>query len=134
MALIFSASTATAAGTYYESDAELKSAKKLLYQERYTEAIGILKDTVASEPDNADAWNLLGYAERKTGNLKQSAVAYNKALGINPNHKDALEYQGELFLMQGDIAAAQENLAKLQSLCPNGCEQVDMLMEAIASQ
>lgn len=133
LALLLSAATANAAGTFYDLDAELKSAQKLIYKEKYKQAIRILETAIDSDAANADAWNLLGFALRKQGNLERSALAYDKALSINPEHKDALEYQGELFLMLGDRAAAVANLAKLKSLCPDGCEQLDELLAAIAS-
>lgn len=134
LALLLSSSVTLAAGAFYNLDEELESASKLIHQEKYEQAIDILNQAIDSEPDNADAWNLLGYASRKEGNLAVSEEAYSKALRIDPNHKDALEYQGELFLMLGDKAAAGSNLAKLESLCPNGCEQLEMLMKAIAEQ
>ncbi len=130
--LLCSSSIAIGAGTLYGADKELKSASKMIYKGQYKQAVHILKEAVDSEPDNADAWNLLGYASRKQGNLEMSADAYNKALSIDPDHKDALEYQGELFLMLGDKAAAQRNLDKLNALCPEGCEQLEQLSMAIA--
>ena len=129
--LALASSTAFAAGSYYDLNDELRSANRLIEKEQYKRAITKLKKAVKNEPKNADAWNLLGYASRKKGDLEKSAEAYSKALRIDPNHKDALEYQGELFLMLGDKAAAEGNLAKLNSLCPNGCEQVKVLMKAI---
>ncbi len=131
--LLFGASIAFADSTSYDLSAELKSAEKLIYKERYKKAIRKLKKAVKEEPGDADAWNLLGYASRKKGDLEQSAKAYGKALKIDPNHKDALEYQGELFLMQGDKVAASANLAQLTQLCPDGCEQLDELTQAIAA-
>ena len=133
LTLILGSPVATGAGAFYDLDAELGNAKRLIYIGEIKQAIEILKDAVASEPQNADAWNLLGYASRKMGDMEQSAEAYNKALGIDPNHKDALEYQGELFLMLGDKTSAEGNLAKLKLLCPGGCEQVDSLTGAIAA-
>jgi tetratricopeptide (TPR) repeat protein len=133
LALLLTATTANAAGTFYDLDAELKSAHELIYKEKYRQAIRILETAIDSDAANADAWNLLGYASRKQGDLEQSALAYDKALSINPKHKDALEYQGELFLMFGDRAAAEANLAKLKSLCPDGCDQLDVLQAAIVS-
>jgi len=130
LALVLGSSSAIAAG-YYDLDEELESANKLIVEEQYKKAIDKLEDAIKSEPDNADAWNLLGYASRKKGDLERSAEAYGKAL--DPEHKDALEYQGELFLMLGDKAAAEGNLAKLNSLCPDGCEQVELLTKAIAT-
>jgi len=134
LVLFFGTSVVYSAGTFYSVDEELKSAHKLIYKGEYQQAIEVLNQAIESEPANADAWNLLGYASRKEGKLELSSEAYEKALSIDPNHKDALEYQGELFLMLEDIAAAKNNLAKLESLCPEGCEQLEMLKEAIAEQ
>jgi len=132
LALVLGSSTAIAAG-YYDLDEELESAAQLIDNEQYKQAIGKLKDAIKSDADNADAWNLLGYASRKKGDLEKSADAYSKALSLDPEHKDALEYQGELFLMLGDRAAAEGNLVKLKALCPDGCEQAELLMKAIAT-
>jgi len=132
LALMLGSSAAIAAG-YYDVDEELESAVRLIDKEQFKQAIEIIEDAIKSDADNADAWNLLGYASRKKGDLKKSAEAYTKALSINPDHKDALEYQGELFLMQDDKAAAEDNLVKLKALCPDGCEQVEELMKAIAA-
>jgi len=134
LALVLGSSAAMAAGTFYDLDAELKSADQLIYKGHYKKAIEIVETAIDSEPDNANAWNILGYASRKMGNLDRSAQAYSKALSIDPDHKDALEYQGELFLMLGDQAAAQGNLDKLSLLCPDGCEQLELLTQAIAAQ
>lgn len=131
--LVFTSTSAFAASTYYDVDEELETAVQLIQQEKYKQAIDTLENAVDSEPDNADAWNLLGYASRKIGDLEQSAEAYSKALSIDPKHLDALEYQGELFLMLGDKTSAEGNLAELKSLCPNGCEQLEMLTKAIAA-
>ena len=132
LALTLGSSTSIAAG-YNDLDDELETANQLIVKEQFKQAIEILENAIDSEPNNADAWNLLGYASRKSGDLETSAKAYGKALRFDPDHRDALEYQGELFLMLGDKAAAEVNLAKLNLLCPNGCEQAEMLMKAIVS-
>ncbi len=54
------------------------------------------------------------FSYRKTGDLDRAASHYDQALKLDPKHKGALEYQGELFLMQGNRAAAEANLAKLK--------------------
>jgi len=134
MIALFSGASVATAADYYDLDEELESAVQLINNEKYKQAIETLEDATKNDPDNADAWNLLGYASRKKGDLDRSAEAYDKALRIDPEHKDALEYQGELFLMLGDKTSAQGNLAKLKALCPDGCEQVDELVAAIAAQ
>lgn len=133
LVFLFGTSIAIADSDSFDLSAELKSAERLIYKERYKKAIKKLRNAIKEEPGNADAWNLLGYASRKKGDLEQSASAYSKALEIEPDHLGALEYQGELFLMQGDKAAAEANLAKLAMLCPDGCEQLEELTQAIAA-
>ena len=81
---------------------------------------------------HADVYNLLGFSLRKSGDRKTGATFYAKALDFDPNHKGALEYQGELFVELGDIPKAKANLAKLASLCPSGCEEREDLEKAIA--
>ena len=58
---------------------------------------------------------------------------YKKALNLDPEHKQALEYQGELFVELGDMASAENNLSLLAELCPNSCEEYEMLEKYIAT-
>jgi Flp pilus assembly protein TadD len=107
-------------------------AKKASDAGDYEKAIMFAKKVVAADPKNADAYNLLGYSSRKMGKLVNAAAYYKQALSIDPNHQGALEYQGELFIMQGSLDAAKSNLAKLTKLCPNGCEARSSLENALA--
>ena len=81
---------------------------------------------------HADVYNLLGFSHRKSGDLKSAATYYSKALDFDKTHKGALEYQGEMFLQLGQPEKARENLARLVSLCPQGCEEREDLEKAIA--
>ena len=103
----------------------------LIKSKNYLDAITKLKKAEQSAKDDADIQNLLGFSYRKSGNLDEAAKHYDKALGLDPKHKGALEYQGELFLMLGDKAAAEENLEKLDKICWLGCEELDELRTAI---
>lgn len=82
---------------------------------------------------HADVYNLLGFSLRKSGDFKQAATFYAKALDFDPNHKGALEYQGEMFVELGQIDKAKANLARLVTLCPTGCEEREDLEKAIAT-
>jgi Flp pilus assembly protein TadD len=110
---------------------ELTSVRAKIAAQDYTGAITELTPMLASYQD-PDVYNLLGFSLRKTGDLKQAATYYAKALDFDPSHKPALEYQGELFLQMGDLAAAKANLLKLSGLCPSGCEERSDLERAIA--
>ncbi len=117
-----------------EFDAELDDARQMIESSRYEQAIQMLGILVKQESGSADAWNLLGYSHRKLGNLEDAAHSYRQALLYNPEHKGALEYQGELFLALNDLAGARENLHKLREVCPAGCEELADLEEALADQ
>ncbi len=106
-------------------------AVQLIDQLQFDSAIATLKQITRDDPGNADAWNWLGFASRKVDDFAASEDAYDIALTLDPDHKGALEYQGELRLQQDDLAAAEVNLAKLQRLCPTGCEERDDLERAI---
>ena len=97
----------------------------------YRQALIELKRVDQIVLNNADVNNLLGFASRKLGQYSQAGVYYLKALKIDPNHLGALEYQGELFLLQNNVAPAKQNLAKLKRLCGTSCEEYLDLMQAI---
>ena len=98
----------------------------------YPAAIALLTPMTTQYQD-PDVFNLLGFSYRKSGDLKQAATFYGKALDFDPTFKPAIEYQGELFLEMKDPEKAKANFAKLASLCPSGCEEKDDLEKAIAS-
>ena len=81
--------------------------------------------------DEADRQNLLGFTARKYGELDKAASHYIRALEIDPKHKGALEYQGELFLALGQMEKALNNLRLLKSQCQLGCLEVTQLQAAI---
>ncbi|MFK7944523.1 MAG: tetratricopeptide repeat protein [Paracoccaceae bacterium] len=111
----------------------LAKAAEMIEAELYSGALPLLKELAEQEPGNADVFNLLGFAYRKTGDLNRSAPAYERALFLNPDHLGALEYQGELFLQLGDVARARANLDRLGDLCPSSCEEKEELSAAIAA-
>jgi len=118
--------------SYNSGNWRLAKAGKLIKKERYSQAVKQLRKALKRDKKNADAWNLLGFASRKMGDFDTSADAYTKALTLEPDHKGALEYQGELFISQGTIPKAQANLARLVSLCPKGCDERSNLEQALA--
>ena len=64
--------------------------------------------------------------------MNDKAFVYNeKALFLDPRHKGAHEYIGELYLKMKQPEKAKEHLAKLDSICFFGCEEFDELKEAI---
>ena len=111
---------------------DYSKAEYLIKAERYEEAIPLLKNVVAKNGRDADAWNYLGFCSRKLGKNTEALEYYNKALAIDPKHKGAHEYLGELYIQTKEPAKAQEQLVILQGLCPGGCEEVEDLQQALA--
>ena len=108
-------------------------AVKYLDKQDYAKANKALKAYTKSEPDDADGWNLYAYANRKMNKFEKAEMYYEKALNIDPDHKGALEYQGELYMQTNRPDLAQEYLVKLVKLCPDSCYELQQLEEYISS-
>jgi tetratricopeptide (TPR) repeat protein len=76
-------------------------------QKSYRESLASFIDAVAAQPKMYQAWNYLGFANRHLGNYDDALSAYAKALEINPNYPDAIEYRGEAYLGLNQIEAAK---------------------------
>ena len=109
----------------------LTEVRALIEASDYAAAYQQLLEVSPAETEAADRQNLLGYTARKLERFDQSEKHYAEALRLDPEHLDALEYQGELFVQTGQIDAAKANLAQLIRLCGR-CEQAEELAEAIA--
>jgi Flp pilus assembly protein TadD len=109
---------------------DLTSVRAKIKAKDYAAALTELRD-LAEDIQQADVYNLLGYTLRKTGDVKTSLTYYTKALELQPDHKAAREYLGELYVETGNMEKAKEQLAVLAKLCPGGCEERDDLQKAI---
>jgi cytochrome c-type biogenesis protein CcmH/NrfG len=107
-------------------------AQKEIKANKYDAAIKTL--LAANQSDSADWNNLLGYAQRKKTppDLAAAERYYQAALKIDPKHRGALEYYGELFLMKNDLAGAEQMLARLNKACFLPCEEYRELKDEIA--
>jgi len=114
------------------SGPRLADARALIRAQKWSAAIKMLKTIIANSPNNADAHNLMGYSLRKSGDTKNALGFYTKALKINPRHKGAHEYLGELYVQTGQLAKAKSQLETLAKLCGNtSCEEYQDLAKAI---
>jgi cytochrome c-type biogenesis protein CcmH/NrfG len=112
---------------------DLTSVRAKIKAKDYTAALAELRD-LAEDTQQADVYNLLGFTLRKTGDFKTSLTYYTKALELQPDHKAAREYLGELYVETGNLAKAKEQLAILAKLCPSGCEEREDLQKAISAK
>src|ERR1700742_797685 len=112
---------------------DLTSVRAKIKAQDYTAALAELRD-LAEDTQQADVYNLLGFTLRKTGDFKTSLTYYTKALELQPDHKAAREYLGELYVETGNMEKAKEQLAALAKLCPSGCEEREDLQKAISAK
>jgi len=94
---------AAKAGTPSKSAKAAEKAQKF-----YRKAAEEFVDAVGADPTMYQAWNYLGFAKRHLGDYEDSLGAYAKALELNPNYPDAIEYRGEAYLGLNKLDAAKE--------------------------
>ncbi|HEY6457874.1 MAG TPA: tetratricopeptide repeat protein [Steroidobacteraceae bacterium] len=106
------APSAQDAATYAAALALMKQADAAADQgsahEAYASARTKLQSLVGRSPQFAEAWNALGYTQRKLGALDESLASYAKALELKPGYPEALEYRGEAYLRLNRIHDAKQ--------------------------
>ena len=112
-------------------NAEYVAGEEAVKRSDWREAITRLEKVVERDERNANAWNLLGFAHRNLGEMEKSFANYERALALDPQHKDAHEYVGEAYLQVGNLAKAEEHLRALDKICWMPCEQYSELKEKI---
>jgi tetratricopeptide (TPR) repeat protein len=115
-----------------ETTALLAEASELIEAGHYENARLALGAVLAEAPESAEAWNRLGYLERRLQNFEAALKHYAKALMLAPEHTGALHYQAETFLALGRLDEAEANLARIESVCDFPCPDGDDLAEQIA--
>jgi Flp pilus assembly protein TadD len=87
-----------------------------------------------NDTGDADWNNLMGYSLRKqpTPDFAGAERFYDEALRIDPKHRGALEYSGELYLQTGNLEKAEQRLAALDKACFFPCAEYSDLKKAVA--
>lgn len=99
---------------------------------QFDQAIDLLETALVVDPRNRAAFIGLGrvaLAQRLPG---KAIRFYGEALKLEPNDVNALAGQGEAFVQRGAVQRAQQNLARVQSVCKGACPQAATLAAAIA--
>ena len=105
-----------------------------LDKNQYGKAQKVLRIYTRKKKDDADGWTLLAFSSRKLGSYANAEKYYEKALELDPENKAALEYQGELYVVTNRHQMANENLIKLESLCPKSCDELEKLQDFISGK
>jgi hypothetical protein len=110
----------------------LQQARKEITARRFDAAFAVLQPANAVE--SAEWHNLMGFTlrSRVPPDLAAAERHYVRALEIEPRHRSALEYYGELFLMKKDLPGALAIQGRLEKACRFGCPELKDLREAVA--
>ena len=114
-------------------DPDFAAGKKALVAEDWNGAIAALKLAALRDPRNADIQNYIGYAYRRLRQMGPAMQHYQQALLLNRRHRSAHEHLGELYLVLGEPAKAEQQLATLEDICLIPCVETDDLQRAIAA-
>jgi tetratricopeptide (TPR) repeat protein len=64
----------------------------------YSLALGKFQRAVRLDPKMHEAWNYVGYSQRKLGDYDAALEAYEQALALRPGYPEAIEYRAEAYL------------------------------------
>lgn len=122
-----------AAGAPPSSDLpDLSAVRAKVYAGEYAKALEQLTQ-LTKTVQHAEVYNLLGYSLRQLKRYEEAGRWYSEALLYDPEHRPALEYQGELFLVQGNLEGARKNLRYLELLCSAPpCAEYELLKKAVS--
>lgn len=110
--------------------ADFGSARALVDEQKFDDALSMLRQLDQESPNNPDILNLIGFSLRKTGKMDEALAYYTRALALNPTHRGANEYLGELYLETKQPDKARERLAVLRQACGD-CEEFEDLSAQI---
>lgn len=113
--------------------AELSAAQAYIDAEEWGKAAVELGRARTKDPFNADVANMLGFCQRRGGDLKAAQTSFIAALRLQPKHRSAHEQIGKTYLLLGDPEAAQRHLVLLQQICGDTCPESRELNAAIRS-
>ena len=97
-----------AADAAHQADA--KKQAKALGKAHDGYAGALKKFTKATElyPSMHEAWNYVGYTNRKLGKYDAALAAYDRALSLKPNYPEAIEYRGHAYLGLNRLGEAKD--------------------------
>jgi cytochrome c-type biogenesis protein CcmH/NrfG len=106
-------------GALQDADAahwdEVEEAAELLHDERFQDALYLLRDVIRASPKNAYAYYFLGIALFETAQAEAARDAYRAALRLSPDYLGARVALSHVLRMLGDrgaITVADEALRR----------------------
>jgi tetratricopeptide (TPR) repeat protein len=82
-------------------------------RQNYSKAAQKFSQAIEYQSGMYQAWNYLGYTQRKLGNYQDALTAYDRALSIKPGYAEAIEYRGHAYLGLNRLSEAKESYLAL---------------------
>ena len=114
-----------------EAKAEFGKGKEKDAKKKLEKALKNFDQATQLWPEFHEAWNMVGYTSRKTGDLKRAFAAYDRALTLAPDYDEAHEYLGEAYLMSGDLKRAKEQLEWLKAHDAEGAAELEASIQKV---
>lgn len=100
-------------------DARLSQIGETYQQGDYTTAVSQLTEYVEDNPDNEQAWTLLGESYAKLMQPAKAQAAYESALKANPRYLFALTGLGNVYSQQGKLEEAMKTYEQAIEVDPS---------------
>ena len=104
----------------------LKNEKKA--KEEHQKALKDFTKAASLNPSMPQAYNGMGFSNRKLGDYAKALENYDRALQLAPNFPDAIEYRGEAYLALNRLDDAKQSYLTLFAM---DRKQADSLMAAM---
>lgn len=101
---------------------------------RYDEAAGILRDVVAREPRNWEAWIRLARSYEGKRALNEAEGAYRQALEIQPSYPGGYQHLGVFYYNQGRYVDAARSFTRASELAPDNYKALNNLAGVFIQQ
>lgn len=104
-----------AADSARQTDERKQTKLRAKAEQGYRNALKKFASSTALQSSNYQAWNYLGYANRKVGNHDAALSAYDRALSLKPGFAEAIEYRGHAYLGLNRLSEAKDAYLSLFS-------------------
>jgi tetratricopeptide (TPR) repeat protein len=106
---------ALSADAAHQSDAKHQAKALDKAQSGYASALKKFTRATELNPSMHEAWNYVGYTNRKLGKYDAALAAYDRALTLKPGYPEAIEYRGHAYLGLGRLDDAKNAYLSLFS-------------------
>jgi len=103
----------------HREEQERQAKEKAKAEEEFLKLIAELTEKINLNPNDANTYNLRGFAYTQKGEMKLAFKDFNKAIELNPNNADAYFGRSNVYFNEGEDNKAIADLDKSIKLNPN---------------